>query len=84
MGQKVIFEGSNTKTKSMIVCQCKAVSDKELVKFIKQFPNATFAEVRQSTGASTGCGRCGLSVQVIMENVNELRPKEHQLKLSFE
>jgi bacterioferritin-associated ferredoxin len=47
---------------SMIVCVCKAVSDREVAKAIEEGAE-TVEQVMQRTGVGGGCGRCLVDVR---------------------
>jgi bacterioferritin-associated ferredoxin len=68
---------------SFIICNCNGVSQKEIEQFMTKHPQATFHDVQLGTAASTGCGRCALSVKKTMERVKAELPRQDQLTIEF-
>ena len=50
-----------------MICKCMAVSEEEIIYTVKKKNAHTIAEIQRITGASTGCGRCGVKVQSIID-----------------
>jgi len=67
----------------LTVCNCKGVSQKEVEQFVTKHPQATFHDVQLGTSASTGCGRCALSVKKTIERVKAELPRQDQLTIEF-
>ena len=65
--QQIMFEG--------LVCKCMAVTEDEIVYTIKNKNAHTIADIQRITGASTGCGRCGVKVQHIIDEQLEIIEK---------
>lgn len=51
----------------MIVCQCRAVSDRD-VRFVIRRGARTFAQVRADTGAGSDCGCCRANVEELIDD----------------
>jgi bacterioferritin-associated ferredoxin len=56
----------------MIVCSCRAVSDRELR--VAAEAGRSFKEIVRSTGAGTDCGCCAESVERIVAGARPCRP----------
>jgi len=50
----------------MYICLCKAVTDSQIKEFINSGASS-FAEVRESLGVSTQCGKCMQQAKSIVE-----------------
>ncbi|MCF8361992.1 MAG: (2Fe-2S)-binding protein [Prolixibacteraceae bacterium] len=67
----------------MVVCQCKQVTQKEIVSLIRKHPEVSETELILVTKASTGCGRCRNEVIEIFNETKATLPTNLQLKIAF-
>ncbi len=69
---------------SIYICHCKMVTRSEIAKAIKGQGCQTILDIQNTTGASTGCGRCKSEVVEIMINtLAKIKESNRQLRLPF-
>ena len=56
----------------MYICLCKAVSDHDIEAAVLAGANS-LAEIQQSLGVSTGCGRCESAAQLVITQATAKR-----------
>jgi nitrite reductase (NADH) large subunit len=66
----------------MIICQCNAVSEKEIIKTIKKKGAVKLEHIQRLTGAGTSCGRCIPLIDDLLEK-HRTDDKDPQLKLDL-
>jgi nitrite reductase (NADH) large subunit len=66
------------------ICECKAVTNNNLLNAIRKAGAETLQDVQNLTKASTGCGRCKPNVlQVLKKELQTINPQYNQLKINF-
>lgn len=67
----------------MITCTCKNVSQKEVKQFMQKHPHATYKELKTTTTASTGCGRCSNNLIKAFEMIKSNQINDGQFRIKF-
>lgn len=66
------------------ICECKSVSRSEITNSIRTGGCQTIIDIQNTTGASTGCGRCKPKVlEILMQELRTKNSNEKQLKIPF-
>lgn len=71
-----IVSAEDEELMSKIICKCKKVSEYEILFSIRNQNAKVWGDIQRITGASTGCGRCGSTVQRIL--ASELEKQEQE------
>ncbi len=65
-------------------CECKAVTQREIINAIRKKGARTFLDIQNITKASTGCGRCKPMVNdITIKEISKLKDKGEQLKIEY-
>ncbi|MDX9846087.1 MAG: (2Fe-2S)-binding protein [Tenuifilaceae bacterium] len=66
------------------ICECKAVTQREIITAIRRKGARTLLDVQNLTKASTGCSRCKTVVNDIVDKeMSKLRDQGMQLRIDF-
>jgi NAD(P)H-nitrite reductase large subunit len=67
-----------------MVCECKMVPKIEITNAIRKGGCQTIVDIQNTTGASTGCGKCKPAViDILMKELQKQLEASKQLKLPF-
>lgn len=68
----------------MIICNCKGITKKEIIKAIKNGAQ-NIIDIQMATKASTGCGRCKATINnILKKEIAETDQKNPQLRIKFD
>lgn len=67
-----------------MICECKSVPKIEITEAIRKGGCQSIVDIQNTTGASTGCGRCKPAViDILMKELQKQLDTSKQLKLPF-
>lgn len=68
--------------KKRLVCICNGITEKEIIEALKKGARSA-TDIQRITGAGTGCGRCLVTVDALVEEFPENQIPDPQLKIRF-
>lgn len=75
---------SSMVSRSKFVCNCRCVSKSEILYAIRRKGAKSYLDVIAITSATTGCGRCRIEVDSIVDaELKKVKIADQQLKLDF-
>lgn len=77
-----LHEDMPTKTKDKLVCTCFSVTEKQIIRALKDNNLKTLEEVTNFTKAGGACGNCKKDIQAIIDKFYHTEPKEEKTILT--